>query len=84
MTSNTNDHGRNIDEERELTSVASRLLGAVPLRTPETFPATGRCGWCSNSADSHEAPPAPTVAVDVADRADSGGRPCGVGASRAA
>src|SRR4051794_31946082 len=58
MTSNTNDHenehGRNGDEERELTSVASRLLAAVPPRTPETFPATGRCGWCTNSTDAHD------------------------------
>src|SRR4051812_5691713 len=68
MTSNTNDHsndhGRNVDEERELTSVASRLLGAVPPRTPETFPATERCGWCSNSADSHDTT-SPTVSADV-------------------
>jgi hypothetical protein len=59
MTSNMNDHahdhGRNTDEERELASVASRLLGAVPPRTPGTFPATGRCGWCSSSVDSHDA-----------------------------
>src|SRR3954470_23635588 len=59
MTSNTNDHtndhGRNSDEERELTSVASRLLGAVPPRTPGTFPADGRCGWCSTSPGSHDA-----------------------------
>jgi hypothetical protein len=52
MTSNTNDHGRNTDEERELTSIASRLLGAIPPRTPGTFPATERCGWCSTSVDS--------------------------------
>ena len=87
MTSNTNDHsndhGRNVDEERELTSVASRLLGAVPLRTPETFPATERCGWCSNSADSHDATEH-DARGGRGSRADSGGRPSGVGASRAA
>jgi hypothetical protein len=60
MTSNTSDHSRNLDEERELTAVASRLLGVVPPRTPGTFPATGRCGWCSTSLADHtvqETPP---------------------------
>src|SRR3954462_6247428 len=52
MTSNTNDHSRNSDEERELTSVASRLLGVVPPRTPGTFSPSGRCGWCSTSSGS--------------------------------
>src|SRR5919202_5202184 len=55
MTSNTSDHRRNLDEERELTLVASRLLGVVPPRTPATFPATGRCGWCSTAMDSQPA-----------------------------
>jgi hypothetical protein len=53
MTSNTSDHSRDLDEERELTSIAARLLGMVPPRTPGTFPATGRCGWCSTSLTDH-------------------------------
>ncbi len=53
MTSNTSDHSRNLDEERELTLIAARLLGMVPPRTPGTLPATGRCGWCSTSLTDH-------------------------------
>ena len=53
MTSNTSDHSRDLDEERELTSIATRLLRMVPPRTPGTFPATGRCGWCSTSLTDH-------------------------------